>query len=117
MTHITRRPGGSRGCLPRIELMESLGSVVYAARLEDGTIKIGWTRHFGHRLRMLKHAVGQDVELLAFRGGDYDDEQAIHRTLVPHRLQGKREFYHPTAEVLAVVNDMRADLNMPPIAA
>lgn len=117
MTHVTRTPGGSRGHVPRIELMESLGSVVYAARLEDGTIKIGWTRHFGHRLRMLKHAVNQDVELLAFRRGGYDDEQTIHKSLIPHRIEGKREFYHPTAEVLAVVNAMRADLNMPPLAA
>lgn len=97
--------------------MESLGSVIYAARLDDGTIKIGWTRHFGHRLRMLKHAVKQDVELIAFRFGDFEDEQAIHAGLIPHRIEGKQEFYRPTPEVLAVVNEMRESLNLPHIAA
>ncbi len=34
-------------------LMDNMGSVVYAARLADGIIKIGWTEHFGDRLRWL----------------------------------------------------------------
>lgn len=110
---------GSRGALglSRTAVMRSLGSVVYAARLADGTIKIGWTERFHDRLRYLKHYTGQDVELLAFRPGGYDDEQAIHASLIEHRLEGRREYYHPTAAVLAVVNEMRDQFNLAHITA
>jgi hypothetical protein len=105
------------GGLQRATAMRALGSVVYAARLADGTIKIGWTEHFDERLHWLKHYVQQDVELLAFRcGATYEDEQAIHATLVPHRARG-REYYEPTAEVLAVINDMREEIGLPLLAA
>lgn len=100
--------------------MRALGPVVYAARLADGTIKIGWTERFDLRLHWLKHHVQQDVELLAFRCGTFDDEQAIHSALVEHRAphtEHAREYYRPTDAVLAVVNGMRADLRMPPVAA
>lgn len=101
----------------RTVAMRSLGSVVYAARLSDGTIKIGWTQHFEDRMRYLSHHTGQDVELIAFRLGDLEDEQAIHAGLVEYRIEGHREFYRPAPEVLAVVNEMRSALNMPPVAA
>ena len=112
----------SGGGLQRATALRLLGPVVYAARLADGTIKIGWTERFDLRLHWLKHHAQQDVELLAFRSGTYDDEQEIHRSLAAFRAQvdhveHPREYYHPVDEVLAVVNDMRADLNMPPIAA
>lgn len=103
--------------LSRTAAMKALGSVVYAARLEDGTIKIGWTEHFENRLRWLANHLGQDVELLGFRSGGYDDEQDIHASLVRHRLDGRREYYHPTSEVMAVVNKMRSGLGLPLIAA
>jgi hypothetical protein len=110
---------GSRGAKgsTRTALMKALGSVVYAARLADGTIKIGWTETFHDRMRYLKCYDGQDVELLAFLPGGHSDEQAIHAGLVAHRIEGRREYYHPTADVLAVVNDMRTSLRLPPIAA
>lgn len=101
----------------RTAALTALGSVVYAARLDDGTIKIGCTGQLQDRLRYLSNHTGQSVELLAFRLGTYADEQAIHETLVAHRIIGKREYYHPSPEVLAVVNDMRAALKMPHIAA
>ncbi len=96
--------------------MRMLGDVVYAARLADGTIKIGWTQHFEDRLRYLSAHTDQDVELLAFQLGSRDDEQAIHHSLTDHLHHG-REYYHPTSEVLDVVNEMRQALHMPPIAA
>jgi hypothetical protein len=103
--------------LSRTAALHALGSVVYAARLADGTIKIGWTERFEDRLRYLSHYTKQDVELLAFRSGTFEDEQAIHRALNPHVIKGKREFYHPAPEVLAVVNEMREALRLPEIAA
>lgn len=117
MSHWTT---AKRGHVSRRAVMDTLGSVVYAAQLADGTIKIGCTEHFGERLRWLKSYTGQDVELLAFRFGTYEDEQAIHATLVAHRVditEYAREYYQPAPEVLAVVNDMRTAMNMPPIAA
>lgn len=111
-----------RGNMPRKQIMKAMGSVVYAARLSDGVIKFGWTEHFGDRLRYLSSYTGQDVELLAFRFGDYDDEQALHGSLAEHRAGGSeyanaREYYEPTPEVMAVVNSMRGSLNMPHVAA
>lgn len=108
------RLNGSRGCVSRMETMESLGSVVYVARLSDGIIKIGWTQNFGNRLRYLKSQNRQSVTLLAFMFGDRDDEQEIHAQLTEHRARG-REFYHPHPDVLAIVNTMRGDLGMEPI--
>lgn len=96
--------------------MNSLGSVVYAARLDDGVIKIGWTERFGSRLRWLKSYNGQGIELIAFRQGTRDDEQAIHAELAEHIHHG-REYYSATPEVLAVVNEMREALTLPPLAA
>lgn len=107
------------GHVSRRKTMDALGPVVYAAQLADGTIKIGWTEHFGDRLRSLKSHTGQDVELLAFKPGTFDDEQAIHAGLVEHRVDitvQAREYYRPSVEVLEVVNAMRAGLGMPDIA-
>jgi hypothetical protein len=87
-------------------------SVVYALRLNGGIIKIGCSASLHNRRRFVEAG----AEILAFRFGTYEDEQAIHASLVPHRARG-REYYHPTAEVLAVVNDMRDDFNLPHLAA
>lgn len=84
-------------------------TVVYAMRLRDGLIKIGCSSQVWHRRAVLSG------ELLAFRFGDFDDEAAIHASLKQHRARG-HEFYHPTAEVMAVVNAMRDDWNLPHIA-
>ena len=95
--------------------MDSLGSVIYAARLADGTIKIGHTDHFGERLKELKSYTRQDVELLAFRFGSYEEEQAIHAQLAPYRVRltkFAREYYRPVAPVMEVVNTMRGELGM-----
>lgn len=89
-----------------------LGEVVYAVRLGDGSIKIGWTQNLGRR----KQYFGAGHEVLGFRFGKRDDEQALHERLVAHRAKG-REYYHATPEVLAVVNDMRQDFNLPPLEA
>lgn len=84
--------------------------VVYAMRLEDGIIKIGCTKNLANRSFQLH---GQ---IIAFRLGDFDDEKTIHEDLKPHRARG-HEYYHPTPEVFAYVNDMRDDFGMPHIAA
>lgn len=93
-----------------LRALQGCESVVYAMRVDGGIIKIGWTTQLVTRRENL---VGQ---ILGFRPGDYDDEQAIHASLIEHRARG-REFYHPTPEVMAVVNDIRGHFNLPAIAA
>lgn len=94
-------------------ILEALGPVVYAIRTKDQLIKIGFTGNLAARRR---HLSTRREDMLGFFRGTLEDEQAIHAQLVPFRARG-REYYHPTPEVLAVVNDMRADIGLSPIAA
>ena len=115
-----RRTKGSS--LARTTAMRELGAVVYAARLADGTIKIGWTERFDLRLHWLKHYAKQDVELLAFKLAGIEVEQEIHARLEPYRAQipehpNAREFYRPVPQVLAVINELRDELGLPAVAA
>lgn len=99
----------------RAEAVRSLTagrSVVYALRLTSGEIKIGCSSDLANRRRY----VGAGAEIIGFVFGEYEDEQAIHTRLVPHRSRG-REYYHPTPEVMAVVNEMRDYFHLPHIAA
>lgn len=94
--------------VPARTLLNSLGSVLYAVRLPDGLIKIGYTTNLNNRLLKLK-----SQKLLAFRFGDRADETAVHQSLSSHCARG-REYYHPAPDVLAVVNRWRVDLGLPP---
>lgn len=93
-----------------LQTLGKLGAVVYAMRVTDGVIKIGHTSRPGKRRNEIAG------EILAFRFGSRVDEQLIHASLKAHRHHGY-EWYYPTPEVMAVVNDMRADLGMEPLAA
>lgn len=87
--------------------------LVYAVRLPDGIIKIGWTKDFNARRR----AFTSDYDaILAVMPGTFDDEQAIHARLAQHVARG-REYYHPHAEVLACVNELRSKVGVDPLAA
>lgn len=90
--------------------LQGSNSVVYAMRVPDGAIKIGCTTNLANRASSL-HG-----EILGFRPGTFADELAIHHSLIPHRARG-REYYRPTDQVMAVVNDIRSHFNMPHIAA
>ena len=97
----------------RIGLAKDCGPVIYAARLKDGTIKIGYTADLYRRLNWL----GCGLEgLLALMPGTLEQEQDIHSGLVAYRAHG-HEYYHPHEQVLAVVNQMRATFDLKPIAA
>jgi len=93
-------------------LSADVGPLVYAARLKDGTIKIGFTTDIANRMS----ALGGWKAVLGFVPGTFEDEQDIHRQLRSHRKRG-REYYHPTPEVIGVVNDMRARYGFDPIEA
>lgn len=66
--------------------MDALGSVVYAARLSDGSIKIGHTHRLSHRLHKLRSYRSCDVELLAAVPGTREDEAAIHARLTAYNM-------------------------------
>lgn len=85
-------------------------SMLYAIRLDDGVIKIGCTVSLSDR----RYRLGN--EILAMLPGELDEEFDIHQRLKAHTHHG-REYYNPTPEVLAVVNEMREYYNLDPLAA
>lgn len=94
--------------ISRRQAQNLLGEVLYAARLPDGTVKIGWTKHLTNRLYRLGHG----TELLAIHRGDYEDEQAVHGSLAASVHHG-REYYVPTDDVISLVNEWRRPLGLP----
>jgi len=94
-----------------VRALQNGRSMLYAFRLADGIIKIGCSRDVARRINAYPGA-----DILAFRFGDFEDEQALHRSLAASVARG-REYYHPTPEVLAVVNEMRADFRLEALAS
>lgn len=101
----------------RWSVLNSLGPVVYALRLDGGVIKIGHTTDLADRERTVRRQSGSTTsELLAFMPGTYEQEQDIHARLREHVTHGD-EYYHPHPEVVAEVNLLREHLGLPHIAA
>jgi hypothetical protein len=96
--------------ISRRTAMVAIGEVLYAAMMPDGIIKIGHTTNLLHRFYNFPQA-----ELLAIKAGNRDDEKALHQTLTAHRHHG-HEYYNPTPEVMAVVNDWRTTLGLESVA-
>jgi hypothetical protein len=112
------RTGPRRNRFERTEQLEAIRALVgdaprvlYAVQFGDGTIKIGCTADLPSRLGNYG-----PCDVIAFRAGTMAEELAIHHSLRPHLHHG-REWYHPTSEVFAVVNDMRDDFGLPHLAA
>ena len=84
-------------------------SVIYAVQLPDGVIKIGCTTNLARR----RHAY-RDADILAFRPGTMDEEQAIHKSLKRHLVHG-REWYRPVPAVIDVVNEIRDHFHLEPL--
>jgi hypothetical protein len=99
--------------LTACQAMEALGDVVYAIRLPDDTIKIGWTTNLAQRKRSWR--MPGNTGILAVKPGTCDEEQAIHQRLTAY-LQRGREYYHPTPEVLAEVNSLRDAVGLEHVA-
>ena len=101
------------GAVTSLRAVSSLvGPVLYAVRVGD-TIKFGYTEAAYERLRKFPDFRSN---VLALRPGTRADETALHRSLRPHIAHG-REHYHPTPEVVEIVNEWRAALNLEPVAA
>jgi hypothetical protein len=80
-------------------------SFIYAVRAEDGAIKLGYTIDVERRRREFCKLDRGHVEVLGSTVGTMTEEQAIHRRLQAHRIEG--EWYRPAAEVLEVVEWIR----------
>lgn len=80
---------------------------LYAFKLDDGVIKIGHTRQLHRRARKL----GGLKNLLALKLGTREEEAALHKTLKPNLHHG-REYYNPTPEIYALINQWRADMGL-----
>lgn len=81
---------------------------VYAARAVsgEGPIKIGCSKEPRQRLLKLMDYSPVPLELLASVPGNYGDEFALQTLLMAHHSHF--EWFHPTPEVLDVVERMRA---------
>jgi len=94
----------------RMAALKALGPVVYALRVPDGAIKIGYSMDLPNRMRRFVRS--SEAEILAVLPGEtMAEEQAIHGRLRDHVAYG-REFYRPTPEVMAVVNRMREQIGL-----
>lgn len=83
-------------------------TVIYAMRVPGNLVKIGCTSQIVHRRIELRG------EILGLREGDFDEESELHKSLREHVHHG-REWYHPTAAVLSVVNEMREPFGLEPL--
>jgi hypothetical protein len=99
----------TRGLLP----------LIYAFRLEHGAagnrftvIKIGHTTNLDTRRR---HLGAEWVDLLAIKPGTLADEQNIHRRIPNAHRAYAREYYLPTPQIIAMLDEWRAAYNLPPI--
>lgn len=105
------------------QAMQAL-TAVYGAMLYAFTfgpyVKLGWTEHLDQRAYQLRSqaiAEGYDVpQILGFKPGTRAEELELHRGLATSVHHG-REWYHPTPEVLAVINDWREAVGRQPVAA
>ena len=95
--------------------LAALGTVLYAVAIGD-EIKIGYTTNVVRRLDRHRSKTGRPCRLLAIRFGTRDDERAVHRSLRAHLAHGQ-EWYRPTPEVLALVNEWRSAMGQAPLAA
>lgn len=81
---------------------------IYAIKQQDGSIKIGHTKQLHRRAAKL----GGLQNLLALKLATREEELALHKTL-RHSLHHGREYYNPTPEIYALINEWRANMNLP----
>lgn len=99
------------GMTPR-QAAKELGSVLYAFRLDGDIIKIGHTSDLDNRRSKLG---AKWSDLLAIRPGTRAEEERLHRSLPDRHRAHSVEYYHPTPEIIALLNLWRHDLGLPPI--
>lgn len=75
---------------------------IYYVQLDE-KIKIGWTANFAQRMK----AYPPHAKVITKHPGTRADERDLHRTFTPSRASG-REWYHPTPELLAHIEQAKA---------
>lgn len=63
-------------------------------------IKIGYSSNVEKRFAVLSATLPQKIKLLKTMEGQREDEAFFHELLKPFRVQGTREWYYPSPEVL-----------------
>lgn len=71
-------------------------------------VKIGYTTNIRKRLGSLQCANGRKLVVLHTVSGTMADERALHERFASARREG--EWFEPTAELLAYINELRAGL-------
>ena len=86
------------------------------------TSRTGTTRYLRNRARVLRQAIADGLthcpcgcgRLLDYETPGLDNSAEVHHSLRVHLAHG-HEWYHPHAEVLALVNQWRSELGQPPL--
>jgi hypothetical protein len=76
-------------------------SMIYFIQDTAGNIKIGHANNVRSRFRSLQTAHATKLRLLATIPGNVDDERALHRRFINHRLGG--EWFRPVPELLEFI--------------
>jgi hypothetical protein len=75
-----------------------LAGTIYLLRCRD-FLKIGYSENFTNRLQSIRAAIRFQVDVLAARAGDQEEEKEFHRDNQEYRHDvGGREWYHDTPE-------------------
>lgn len=86
--------------------------MIYVARLDDGSLKVGFTDNLLGKFSQVCAQVGQSVTFVAVAPGDVAAETEAHRALRPYRVdarrRGTRETYLDCAEVRAWLDALLA---------
>lgn len=107
---IVRRPTAPD---TKTSLCREIGACVYFIRERDGLVKIGWTTDLASR----KRAFGSGWEhILAVVPGTTADEAALHERFAADLRRG-REYFRPSAALLAHINDIRRDCGVEALSA
>lgn len=98
--------------------LELIGPSLYVLWLpKRHWVKIGWSTNVRARRASIAHRHNDTPAVLAvIPGSTLEDEQAIHAQLPDTARAHGREYYRPSREVLAIVNQLRASINLPALA-
>ena len=94
------------------DFLSAFGPVIYAVKVKGGLVKIGYTSNVRNRVQSL--GLGKKALLAMLLNGTFEEERAIHARLQGHAVKG-REWYSATdPDVVAIVNEMRAEMGLEP---
>jgi hypothetical protein len=81
--------------------------VYFIQRGANGPVKIGRAVDVQQRLRTLQTSNPEPLHILLVIAGSSTRESEIHAALVESRMVGRREWFHPTSELFALIERIR----------